>query len=429
MSTTLRTTGLAALLALYGCGGGGSDSPPIDPIVDPPATLTLSGLVTDDAIPNATVTVHVGSDTFTADAMTDASGAFTVDIESDDPDALVSCEADDGNGVHFTSLPTNFAELEARATDGVVSGISITNVTTAHHVLALRATADGSIDDLDELAEAAAGVDTAELLELAGAIKVVVENRDGVVLPAEYADTLELAAAIADGSSTFVADVEVSSPGTLGEAMDAVLSDGNATVDFVVGQSAGVYADSATDTTLALLNGGLGWVDASGEVAQVGSWHVDEDGNLYMLFPGADHQVDTLIQLGRVGDYASVATRSGSLVDDVVDGTSYATYAHTGFGDAFDGAAFTDASFVLADDPATALVFLAGGAGYDADAASGAQQQDFSWQVVSNGELVLAYADALVTVYPMADGSVLVVRADVAGSVSDVSVTQLDPAP
>jgi hypothetical protein len=430
MNTTLRTACLAALLALYGCGGGGGgggseDPPPVDPVVDPTA-LTLSGVVTDDAIPNATVNVTVGGESFTADAMTDADGAFSVDIESDDPDALVSCEAVDDNGVHFVSLPATFAELEAQAADGVVTGMSITNVTTAHYVLAVRATADGSIDDADELADAVAGVDATELVELAAAIKVVVENRDGVAMPAEYADTLEFATAIADGDSTFVADLEVSNPGTLDEAADAVLNDGNATMAFVAGSSSGVYVDETAGATIALLDGGQGWSEAGADVASIGSWHVDEDGKLYILFPGADHQVDTVTLLGRAGGYATVATSAGSLMDDVVDGVSYATYAYASFGEGFDAADF-DGTFVLGDDGDTSLVFLAGGMGHDADA-NGAPQAEFAWQVVADGRLVIQYEDAVVNVYRLEDGSVLVVRTDAAGVASAMSVTQLDSA-
>jgi hypothetical protein len=420
---------LAALAALYGCGGGGSDSPPIDPVVDPPSSLTLSGIVTDAPVANATVTVHVGSESFTADALTDADGAFSVDIESDDPDALVSFEAEDDNGVHLVSMPTTFGTLEDQAdADGAVSGLTITNLTTAHYVLATRATADGSIDDLDELADVVAGVDAMELFELAAAIKVVVEGMDGVALPSGYSDTLELAEAIADGSSDFVSDVETSSPGTLDAAKDAVISDGNATVPFVAGDSSGVYVDSTTDTTLALIDGGFGWMNEGGSITQVGSWHVDEDGKLYVLFPGADHAVDTLTQLGRIGAYAAVHKTEGSLVDDDVDGSSCSTYEHQAFGDAFDEAEIADSSFVLANADDTSLVFLSDGSGYDADAGTGAQGEEFAWQVVANGELVISYADASVAIYRMAGGDVLVVRSE-SGVVSEVSVTQLDAAP
>jgi hypothetical protein len=431
MSTTIRTACLTALLALYGCGGGGSaDGRTTPPVIDPAATLSLSGHVTDAAVPNAIVTAHVGSDTFTAVAMTDADGAFSVDIESSDDAALVSFEATDASGVvHFTSLPTTFGELAAQAdADGNVSGVSITNLTTAHAVLVARATSDGSIDSMDELATVAPSVDSAELLQLAAAIKVVVENRAGVTLPTGVGDTLELAQAIADGSSTFLDDVETTSPGTLDTAADDVLTDGNATMVFSVSDAGGVYVDETSDITLALFNGGLGWMNAGGELRQIGSWHVDEDGRIYMLFPGGDHEVDSLTLLGQAGDYASVVADVSSLVDSTSQGHTYATYQHSAFG-SFTAEELTDHSFVLANDSATALVFAADGTGYNADAASGAQQQSFRWQVLDGGQLVLEYDGAVVTVNHVGDGSdVLVVRTDAAGAASAVVVTQLDGA-
>ena len=79
-------------------------------------------------------------------------------------------------------------------------------------------------------------------------------------------------------------------------------------------------------------------------------------------------------------------------------------------------------SFVLADDTATALVFMADGTGYDADAASGAQQESFHWQVLASGELVLEYDGAVVTVDRVGtSGDVLVVRTDAGGTPSGVS--------
>jgi hypothetical protein len=431
MSTTLRSACLAALLALYGCGGGGSgDTPP--PVTVPTVQLTLSGTVTDAAVPNATVTVHVGSDSFTSSAMTDADGAFSVDIESNDNDALVTLEATDETGtVHFMTVPTSFGELRAAAdTDGGVAGLSVTNVTTAHYVLALRSTSDGEFDDLDEVENVAASVDSGELLELAAAIKTVVENRDGVTLPDGVSDTLELADGIADGSSTFLDDVEASSPGTLDDAEDDVLNDGNATVPFDAESAAGVYVDASADVMLALLDGGLGWMKSGNEVRAIGNWHVDEAGKISMVFPGGEHEVNSLTLLGQAGGFDSVVADTSSMTDGSSLGMEFATYQHSAFGDGFDEAALAGGTFVLADDDATALVFLANGSGYNADASSGAQQDSFHWQVTGDGRLVIEYDGAVVTVYHVADaaGSVLVVRTDNAGAASDVSLTQMTAA-
>jgi len=432
MITTTRSACLAALLALYGCGGGGgSDDNTPPPVTDPPTELSLSGNVTDAAIPNATVTAHVGSDSFTASSMTDTDGAFSIDIESDDDDALVTLEAVDDNGVHFMSMPMTFGALEAMADDSdSVSGLSITNLTTAHYVLALRATADGDFDNLAEVESVAPSVDSGELLDLAAAIKTVVENRDGVVLPDEYSDTLELASAIADGSSTFMDDVETMSPGTLDDAAADVIGDGNATVPFDASSAPGVYVDATADVTLALFDGGLGWANSSGDVRAIGTWHVDDAGKIYILFPGTDHETNSLTLLGQAGGFDSVVAEVSSLTDSGSTSMSFATYQHSAFGDTFDEAELTSADHVLADDEGTALVFMADGSGYNADASTGAQGESFHWQVLSDGRLVMEYDGAVVTVYRVADdaGSVLVVRTDAGGAAQDVGLTQFTAA-
>ncbi len=432
MSTTTRSACLAALLAMYGCGGGGgSDDNTPPPVIDPPAQLSISGTVTDAAVPNADVTAHVGSDSFTASSMTDGDGAFSIDIESDDDDALVTLEAVDGNGVHFMSMPTTFGALAAQADDhDNVTGLSITNVTTAHYVLALRSTSDGDFDNIGEVEDAAASVDSGELLELSAAVKTVVENRDGVTLPDQYSDTLELAGAIADGSSSFVDDVETMSPGTLDDAAADVLGDGNATVPFDASSAPGVYVDATSDVTLALFDGGLGWVNSGGDVRAIGTWHVDDAGKIYMLFAGSDHETNSLTLLGQAGGFDSVVAEVSSLTDDGSSSMSFATYQHSAFGDAFDEAGLTSVSHVLADDDDTALVFMADGSGYDADVATGAQGEAFHWQVLDDGRLLIEYDGAVVTVYRVADesGSVLVVRTDNAGAGQDVALTQFTAA-
>ena len=114
-----------------------------------------------------------------------------------------------------------------------------------------------------------------------------------------------------------------------------MLSDGNATEAFAVADAAGVYVDATHDVTLALFNGGLGWMNAGGELRQIGSWHVDEDGHIYMLFPGGDHEVNSLTLLGQAGGFASVVADVSSLTDSTSQGQSYANYEHSAFGAAF----------------------------------------------------------------------------------------------
>ncbi|NND59377.1 MAG: carboxypeptidase regulatory-like domain-containing protein, partial [Gammaproteobacteria bacterium] len=192
LGTVCSLLALGAMMSLTGCGSSGSDtggeSPgsqvPPPPVASGGDTISISGKVTDMPIANATVTVTVGGQTFTADAPTDAEGNYTVEISSDDPNAIVVLEATDSTGVHFTAVLDDFGGFEAKAdSDGNVADTDITNVTTAHYLLATNASDDGSIDDADELDEVAGRIDPAAVLQLSAAIKLVVENIEGVALP------------------------------------------------------------------------------------------------------------------------------------------------------------------------------------------------------------------------------------------------------
>ena len=157
-------------------------------------------------IPNATVVITVNGQQFTAPNPTGADGSFSVDIESDDPEAMVICEAFDPNGpARFSALLNNFAGMQASAGgDDVAEDVNITNITTAQFLLAQELAADGSIDDLEELQTISEQIDPAALLELSAAIKVVIDSVAGVTLPDEFADVQELA----DVLGTLIADLQ-----------------------------------------------------------------------------------------------------------------------------------------------------------------------------------------------------------------------------
>ena len=67
-----------------------------------------------------------------------ADGAFEVDIETTNPDALVECVAFDPDGpARFSALLNSFAGLQEDAgEDGVAEDVNVTNVTTAQFLLA-----------------------------------------------------------------------------------------------------------------------------------------------------------------------------------------------------------------------------------------------------------------------------------------------------
>ena len=292
----IRRFGLISALAilLSGCGGSGGATPeeaaaaPADPVADDAGTgndsgtdagpavgekVTIRGLVTDAPIVNAHVSVTVGDEVFDAPLLTDGSGAYEVEIESTDADQLVYCQAVDQTGtVRFAAVPSTFGELTAAAQSGAVSDMNITNVTTAHQVLVRQFLEDGQIQSVTQLRDMAQFVDTRALLELSAAIKLVVEQREGIALPAGIADSLALAEAIASGESTFVADVQVSNPGAFELALSDVVSDGHTVLAFSAAGATGVYADAQTGDVLMLLEQGGYLIGADQAVSEISSW-------------------------------------------------------------------------------------------------------------------------------------------------------------
>lgn len=381
-------------LALGACGGSGSGSttPPPEPPVNvapPLPTIAMSGKVTDMPIANATVIVTVNGQSFEAPLPTAADGSYSVDIQSADPDALVFCEAIDPNGaVHFSAIVDSYAAVEQAAGAGAqVTDVNITNVTTAQHVLAKRLTDDGSIDSAEELADTVSRVDTEDLLELSAAIKLVVENIDGVVLPSELDDTLALAEAIVAGESTFLEDVAASAPGALETAVDLVLTDGNATMPFAASTVPGVYVSQDNLSLFAMLPAGYGFaVSYERDMVTMFDWEVNQDGVLNLWFGGEQPYVEEVTLLDRTSDVVNVVVRAS---DDSSSGqpttASYAAF-DTGF-----TAAGMPGSYSTIGERGNLTVFAADGSGYNLNLATGAQDDAFAWSVDEDGGLMLTH--------------------------------------
>lgn len=384
----------AIALALSACGGSSSSDPaaPVQPAVSappPPAAekVTLRGVVTDAPITNATVTVTVDGQTFTALAPTDANGAYEVEVESENDDALITVDAvQSDTGVRFTAIVDTFGALDAAAdSDDAVADINVTNVTTAQAVLATRLTDDGSIDSAEELTDAVSRVDTEGLLELSAAIKVVVENIDGVALPTDAQDTLDLAESIADGESTFLADVAVSAPEALATAVDLVLTDGNATVPFEADAVPGVYVPEDGQTLIAMLPQQFGFmVSYEDDGIEAFDWTVDSAGILNLFIGGDNPRTEAVTLLDRTNDVVNVVVRE--------DGDEGEGDASTAFFASFD-AGFTEQSvpgtYSSLDDPRSLTVFLNDGTGYNLDLVTGTQDDAFTWTVDQTGVLRL----------------------------------------
>ncbi|MEO0971517.1 MAG: hypothetical protein AAFX85_00365 [Pseudomonadota bacterium] len=286
-------------------GGGdtGGDTGGMDTGTDTGVSITVNGVVTDAPIANAVVTLTVNGQSFEAPVPTDAEGRYSVDITSDDPEALVLCEAVDPNGAaRFTALLDNFEGFQESADEnGEVQDVDITNVTTAQFVLAQQLAEDGQIDDLEELESVSEMVDTEDLLELSAAIKVVVEAIDGVVLPDGIDDTQALAEAIVNDETTFIEDLETTNPGTLEDAVDLVLTDGNATTEWTEDFVPGVYQPLDDDQFFVFLAGGIGYEQFS--LSDFDNLAPGEQGD----FPARDDGIGASCESDDVDDRPEVA--------------------------------------------------------------------------------------------------------------------------
>ncbi len=392
LTTTLASAGL---LFAAGCGGGTPSTK--DPIVDAPLpedAVTLSGIVTDNPIVNASVMMSVAGNDFMAGVPTGSRGDFSIRIESDDPLALVTAEAwDDVNGVRLSAVLDTFEGCQILARNGIVDDVLITNVTTAQKVLGERIAADGSIDSFDEFTEIADQIDADELLELAAALKVVIENIDGNTLPSGYADTVALARDIAAGTSTFLADIETATPGALDTARELLLTDGNATVPVRPESAAGVYLSDDFRFVYALFDNGTALADFFQDflVPGVPSWAIDELGRINVTFYGFNRAGDSLSVLGRVGDMLHIVADFDGLGDPT--GQLVASNVRKyDFGGTFDSAAVVGAWFDPAT-PSTQWVFEASGDGYRVDAGTLVRSDAFTWSITADGRLRVEYAE------------------------------------
>ena len=398
----LLAMSLAAVMALGACSSDSTPTPTPEPPAPPeppppPAadTITVNGFVTDMPIPNATVVLTVNGQDFTAANPTGADGSYSVVIETTDTAALVECVAFDPNGpARFSALLDSFAGLQAGAgDDGILDNANITNVTTAQQLLAEALAADGSIDDLAELQELAEQVDPQELIELAAAIKVVIDSVQGVVLPEEFTDVQQLAQAIVDGTSTFLADVEVTNPGIIADTVEEVINDGFATTPFAAESMPGVYIGTSGNEVFILMEGGSGYFaedEQFGQLIEGITWSLNVDGALVIVFTETQ-DTDTVVLLT---DASGVQTVYVTSVEGGVEQES-GTFSVVRLGfdpDGFDATSAVGSyrnpnSAEEGESETEFTVLLAGGSGYDLDVATGVQDDFFTWTVNADATL------------------------------------------
>ncbi len=380
----------AAGTLLSACGGGASDAP--QPVNDtPPAdSITLSGIVTDNPIVNAAVMVRVAETAFDNAPLTGSNGEFQVDISSPKADALVMAEALDAvNGVKLTAILDSYANFNSRARNGVVDGIKITNVTTAAQVLAEQLAADGSVDSVEEFRTLAEQIDAGTLYELSAAIKVVVENIGGNVLPAGVTDTADLARAIASGDSSFLADIETATPGALAEARSKLLNDGNATIPFEPTDAPGVYTAIEESFTYAVFANGTALVDYGDDTSVPGTpaWSLNSNGQIDVRFFGFERNSDRISALGQVDDVMHIVTEADFGSSNVVEAASV---HKVGFGAPFESAEVVG-TWIDGAMETSRWVFETSGLGHRLNTVTQTQEEVFSWSVTADGRISLAF--------------------------------------
>lgn len=229
---------LMATLAACGGGGGGSTPPPTgNPNPNPPtpqlSRVTLTGTVTDAPIANAVVTATIGDETFTATA--DANGVYSLEIAVD-PDSTAGFVTLSARGagsqsyVEFTSLAGTFASLLAQAGDDATLSNSenfatqITNVSTAQAVLLKEANAGNPIADEESLRALSATLNSQEVLDLATAIKLYVDDSANYPMPDGETSLLALLSTPATREQ-FVDDAYDRNPTTFSSTQAAIVTD------------------------------------------------------------------------------------------------------------------------------------------------------------------------------------------------------------
>src|SRR5512135_842874 len=192
-------------------------------------TVALTGVVTDDVIPFATVTVTIGGVTYTTVA--DENGRYTLPITTANLDELVKIEADGtspatGEPIEFVNLIGSFSRvLDEQLTEGSAEG-NVTNVTTASYVLVLEANGSEPTSET-ELRSAETSVDATELLQLAALIKLIVDD-PSYSLPAGETSLLDFVSDPA-AVSAYLATVPQDD---LNAAIASILQDSNLVAGF-----------------------------------------------------------------------------------------------------------------------------------------------------------------------------------------------------
>lgn len=227
--------------------------PPPAPAPVPMTSVTLSGRVVDEPIPNASVVATVAGMTFNATA--DANGNYTLPITLPTSMAagavlLTATGTGAQANVVLTSLPGSLANLATDAGgDGVVNAAenirsNVTHVSTAEAVLVTelnQGAAPASQAELDTLVKQ---VDPNALLDLAATIKLIVDTAE-YELPAGVSNTLQFAQAPAVRDD-YIAAIQQNAP----EDLEQAKQDTVASPDVVMAMDANAIPDELLASTI-----------------------------------------------------------------------------------------------------------------------------------------------------------------------------------
>lgn len=264
--------------------------------VDVGRALVLRGRVTDGPIANAEVDASLGDHVFATQA--DANGDYSLEVIAVGGGGMLTVGAQgvgDQSAANFVSVAGEFDRLVQEAgEDGVLTRdennqVQVTNVSTAQAYLMQVANGGAPVTTDAALVAARESVDNAQLLRLAGAIKLVVDG--GHSLPEGTGDTLAL---ISDPAALegFLAAVEAEQPGALAETMNAIAGDPNLTTPSTA-------ADFVGGTTLVFELGRPGTISTGYISGHRMELNADGTGAYVMNAPNADPSVSWTFEDGR----------------------------------------------------------------------------------------------------------------------------------
>ena len=246
----LATLGLATSAGLWlaGCNDGNTappvpvpapppvvPAPPPAPVPVPMTSVTLSGRVIDQPIPNATVVATVADQSFSTVA--DGDGNYRLPITLPTAQAastlmVVATGTGAQSTVQLVSLPGSLATVASDAgADGVLMAAeniraNVTHVSTAEAVLVMELAGGATPSGQDQLDMAKRQLDPVQLFDLAATIKLIVDTAD-YELPAGVTNTLAFAQNTAVRTD-YIEEIQANAPERLEQAKQDTISSADA---------------------------------------------------------------------------------------------------------------------------------------------------------------------------------------------------------